>query len=145
MQTKQRTKSASALIADQIEAAGERLWRYDDFAGLPAMAVNQTLSRLARKGILTRVRKGLYYRPHPTLIGPSQPSESAIIAKSLRHRVHPTGTTAANLLGLSTQNPARPELAIVASDPPRNLRGVKVVARRPKAREHLSDIEGAIL
>lgn len=41
-------------------------------------AVAQTLSRLARKGALARVSKGLFHRLRTTAFGPSRPDPKAI-------------------------------------------------------------------
>jgi hypothetical protein len=103
------------------------------------------LSRLVREGELQRVRKGVYFRPRPTVIGPSIPGATGAIASSLRAPVHPAGLSAANVLGLSTQNPARGEFATPASDPPTALAGSRVRTRRPRARATLTAEEGALL
>ena len=73
-------------------------------------AVNQALSRLARSGRLMRICHGVYMRPIETRFGPCAPS----IEKSLRalsalwgETIVPTGGSAANWLGLTTQNPVR--------------------------------------
>ncbi len=132
-------------IETRINAAGERLWRHTDFPDLPAAAVSQALSRLARRGMLTRVRQGLYYHSRPTVLGPSQPGTTALARQALRHPSHPSGATAANLLGLSTQNPGVAQYATVASDTPRNLKGVRLGVRRPRSRKDLTEIEGAVL
>lgn len=126
-------------------AGGERFWRHDDFTGLSSSAVATALSRLAREGELQRVRKGVYFRPRPTVIGPSIPASSGTIASSLRAPVHAAGLSAANLLGLSTQNPARREYATSAGDPPSALAGSRVRTRRPRARATLTAEEGALL
>jgi hypothetical protein len=91
------------------------------------------------------VHKGVYFRPRSTVIGPSIPGATAAIASSLRAPVHPAGLSAANLLGFSTQNPARGEYATPASDPPTALAGSRVRTRRPRARATLRAEEGALL
>ncbi|MGD0234617.1 MAG: DUF6088 family protein [Syntrophorhabdales bacterium] len=74
-------------------------------------AVDKALSRLAQRGTLRRLSRGLYHYPktHP-VIGILSPSPDAI-AKALagKHgiRLQPSGAYAANLLGLSTQVPAK--------------------------------------
>ena len=74
-------------------------------------AVDLTLHRLAKKGTVRRLARGLYDYPrtHPKL-GVLLPSVEAI-AKALagkdRLRLQPAGAYAANLLGLSEQVPAR--------------------------------------
>lgn len=119
--------------------------RYSDFAELPQSAVAAALSRQYRAGELQRVGKGVYYRPQPTSFGPSMPTSSEIIAATMRAPIHPAGLTAANMLGLTTQNPARPEYAISASARPKALRNAIVHTGRSPKRAQLSAEEGAIL
>ena len=73
-------------------------------------AVNQALSRLARSGRLMRICQGVYMRPIQTRFGRHAPS----IRKSLQalselwgETIVPSGGSAANSLGLTTQNPVR--------------------------------------
>jgi hypothetical protein len=140
-----RSESAAARVRRRVLAGGERFWRHEDFGDLSPSGVATALSRLVRTGELQRVRKGVYFRPRPTVIGPSIPGATAAIASTLRAPVHPAGLSAANLLGLSTQNPARAEYATSASDPPTALAGSRVRTRRPLARATLTAEEGALL
>lgn len=133
------------MVRERIERGGDRLWKHDDFKGLPPSAVAQALSRLAREGVVQRVAKGVYYRPEPTSFGPSIASSTAIAAGTISAPVHPSGLTAANLLGLSTQNPYLTEFATTAAAPPSALREFVVHTGRPAERETLSVEEGAIL
>src|SRR5438874_13526666 len=71
-------RSVAAAVEARIGGSGDRLWSYADFSDLPFTAVSQTLSRLTRKGRLARVRKGLYYTPRRTVLGPSRPSRSSV-------------------------------------------------------------------
>ena len=73
-------------------------------------AVDQALTRLARAGRLMRICQGVYMRPVATRFGPCAPS----IGKALEalselwgESIVPCGGSAANRLGLSTQNPVR--------------------------------------
>jgi hypothetical protein len=59
--------------------------------------------------------------------------------------VYPSGLSAANALGLSTQNPYRTEFATTAPGPPTALREFVVHTGRPAERKKLSIEEGAIL
>ena len=73
----------------------------------PRATVDQALSRLVREGVLTRVRRGVYMRPKQSrLVGivPAEP-EAVVraIAESTGETITPTGATAANQLGLTTQ------------------------------------------
>jgi hypothetical protein len=153
MSTHQRRTRASAgntaeTVRARIESSGERLWRLADFDGLPFPAVAQTLSRLARQGTIERLGKGLYYRPRQTAFGPSRPNMARI--RSIvtdRQGVFPAGIAAANLLGFTTQNPARIELATNSASLPRLFLGkdALVHTRRPSAWRALSEIDGALL
>lgn len=87
-------------------------------------AVDQALGRLAQDGQIRRIDRGLYDLPrlHPR-IGQLWPSSDAV-AKALARRtdsqIKASGPLAANLLGLSTQVPAK---AVYLTDgPSRNVR-----------------------
>jgi len=76
-------------------------------------AVRQALSRLARAGTIHRIGMGLYYFPtiNEKLGGELPPSMDTVaraIARRTGSRIVATGAQAANLLGLSTQVPAKP-------------------------------------
>ena len=145
MSTGTRSGTAAAAVRKRVLAGGERFWRHDDFRSLPASAVATALSRLARDGELQRTGKGVYFRPRMTVIGPSLPSASGAVASSLVTSVHPAGLSAANVLGLTTQNPARREYATPAGDPPTALQGSPVRTGRPAARATLQAEESALL
>ena len=73
-------------------------------------AVDQALSRLARAGTLMRIYQGVYMRPVETPFGPCTPR----VGKALKalsplwgETIVPCGGSAANRLGLTTQNPVR--------------------------------------
>ena len=66
------------MIRQRIERGGERLWRLEDFEGLPSMAVAQALSRLTRQGVIERLSKGTYYRSRQTTFGKSRPKKKNI-------------------------------------------------------------------
>lgn len=137
--------SAAKVVRDRVNRGGSRFWRHADFHDLPSAAVATTLSRLARDGSLQRVGKGVYYRSRPTSFGPSIPGAGAIAAQTLSAPVHPAGLSAANLLGLTTRNPRRPEYATPASGLPTALRNALVHTGRPSQRASLSEEDGAIL
>lgn len=142
------TLSAAKSIRQRIEATGEGYWRQHDFVTLPAPAVSQTLSRLARQGFLQRLGKGLYYRPRPTPFGKSRPSQSAIGQLPIAGKVvFPAGISAANLLGFSTQNAARDDLATPAGSFPRTIIGkeARLRTRRPELWNGLKPREAALL
>lgn len=132
-------------VRNRVTRGGERFWKYSDFSDLPASAVSQALSRLARGGELQRVHKGLYYRPRPTVLGPSRPSPSAVAKEGSTARLDAAGLTAANLLGFTSQNPARPEYASTAQAASRAVRNAMVHTGRPPTRKQLNETEGALL
>jgi Family of unknown function (DUF6088) len=137
--------SAATRVYERVRNGGERYWSLSDFRDLSATAVAHALSRLAAEGELRRVRKGVYYRAKPTALGPSVPSASGAIAQSAHAPLHPAGLTAGTALGLSTQNPARPEFATPAAAAPGGLRNATVHTRRPPARFELDAGDGALL
>jgi hypothetical protein len=143
--TREAASSAASLIRRRVEGGGGRFWKHNDFKDLPPAAVATTLSRLAQEGVLRRTSKGVYYRPVPTMFGPSVAGASAAAAHTFRAPLHPAGLTAANVLGLTTQNPGRPEYATTAPSAPGALRRAVVHAGRPSQRAGLSAEDGAIL
>ena len=85
-------------------------------------AIDQALSRLARSGKLMRICQGVYMRPKQTRFGECAPS----VGKALRslaalwgETIVPSGGSAANCLGLTTQNPVR--AVYLTSGPSRRL------------------------
>jgi hypothetical protein len=139
------SRNAAREVRNRVTRGGERFWKHSDFSGLPASAVSQALSRLARGGELQRMHKGLYYRSRPTVLGPSRPSPSAVAEEGSSARLDAAGLTAANLLGFSSQSPARPEYASSAQAASRALRNALVHTRRPANRTRLTETEGALL
>jgi hypothetical protein len=121
------------LARRYVEAAAGTVIRAADIRGAAPAAVSRALSRLAQEGVIQRVRKGYYYVPKETLVGTSRPSEPAMARKVLDGKARPTGITAANLLGMTTQVPAQPEFAAYASAPPRGVRAARLYLR-PRAR-----------
>src|SRR3984885_3991888 len=82
-------------------------------------AVDIVLHRLAKKGTIRRLARGVYDFPkeHPVL-GPLSPSAEAVaraLAGRDRTRLQPAGAYAANALGLSEQVPAK---AVFLTDGP---------------------------
>ncbi len=83
-----------------------------DFLDLAShMTSRSALNRLVRKGTIRRLMRGLYEYPgySKLLDGPASPDPDAIaraIARAHGWTILPSGETALNLLGLSTQVPA---------------------------------------
>lgn len=89
-----------------------------DLAGRPT--VDSALHRLMQRGEIRRVIRGIYDYPRfsKLLAEPLSPDIDQVaraIARKFRWRIQPSGATALNLLGLSTQVPAR---AVYLSDGP---------------------------
>jgi len=141
-------RGTAETVRKRIESGGERVWRYRDFQELPVTAVAKVLSRLNRCGVIERLGKGMYYRSRMTAFGPSRPNRAKIGALPIKgKRVFPAGIGAANLLGLTTQSPARPEVATTSTSLPRLIIGNDTVVhvRRPEAWGRLSETDAALL
>ena len=123
----QLTKSIDSRVLTAIRSRGRgSVFVPTDFLEIGSReAVDITLHRLARKGTIRRLARGVYDFPkeHP-LLGPLSPSAEAV-AKALagrdRTRLQPAGAYAANALGLSDQVPAK---AVFLTDGP--TRTVKI-------------------
>ncbi len=103
-------------------------------------AVDQALSRLARSGRLMRICQGVYMRPIETRFGLRNPRIAKVIAALSRmwgETIVPCGGSAANCLGLTTQNPVR--MVYLTSGPNRRLHfGASVVELRHAPRWQLA-------
>src|SRR5277367_6609612 len=114
-------KSVDSKVLTAIQSRGRgSVFVPADFLEIGSReAVDITLHRLARKGTIRRLARGVYDFPkeHPKL-GPLSPSAEAV-AKALagrdRTRLQPAGAYAANALGLSEQVPAK---AVFLTDGP---------------------------
>ena len=100
-----------------------RGWTFStsDLADLGARpAIDSTLRRLAEKGTIRRIARGLYDYPQfsPLLgeeLSPNIDKAAQALARKFGWRIQASGIIAENLLGLSTQVPAR---AVYLSDGP---------------------------
>ena len=140
--------SIAKTVQDQIEAGGERFWRLTDFENMPFTAIAQALSRLFRLGMIQRLGKGLYYKPRQTAFGPSKPNPSQLRSLPIFGKgIFPAGCAAANLLGFSTQQAARLEVATNGLSLPRLIVGKETLihTRRPESWQELSYKDAAIL
>jgi len=85
-------------------------------------AVDQALSRLAKREELLRVSRGVYVCPVGGRFGTRPPSAESVVAGIARltgESIGSTGAAAANRLGLTTQVPVR--MVYVTSGPSRRL------------------------
>jgi len=121
------------------------LLRAEDIKGTTPAAATKALARLAKQGVLTRVGKGLYFAPKETLIGQSRPSEFDLARKTLEGKTRPRGATAANILGLSTQVSARPQVVVFANNFPKHTGSAKIQIRRGSRPHNLPELEGALI
>lgn len=107
-------KSVEQQILDRIHVEKDG-WAFSqaDFAHLARReAVDQALSRLQRRGHLRRVVRGVYDLPRVSpflghILGPDPDAVAAALARKFGWRIQPSGVTALNRLGLSTQVPGR--------------------------------------
>lgn len=118
------------------------------FRGVPPSTAAHTLSRLAKRGELVRVRAGHYYVPRESRFGSVPPDRLHVALSALGEvRYTPGGIAAANALGFTTQMPMG--RADVISTRGRRLRrrgleGVRILERSP-ARGSLGIDENAFL
>ena len=101
-------------VLDRIKGKG-RGWVFtpSDFLNLGSRdAVDQSLSRLARQGVVRRLGRGIYdYPRHHKRLGMLSPSADAIaqaVVPKDKGMLQVSGARAANVLGLTTQVPAQP-------------------------------------
>jgi hypothetical protein len=118
--------------------------RVEDLPG-SRQAAASAASRAAARGDLLALRKGLYFKGVRTRYGMTAPGPIDVALMVLgTDGVGPAGHSAARVFGLTTQVPARPELA-VAGPLPTRLPGVVLRRRNNMARRDLSFREIALL
>ncbi len=108
------TQSIENKIISRIYGRG-RGWAFSqkDFSHLGSRgAIDLALFRLARKGTIRRVIRGLYDYPafSPLLdrqLSPDIDQAARALARKFGWRIQPGGAAALNLMGLSTQVPGR--------------------------------------
>jgi hypothetical protein len=107
-------KTAEDKVVSRIYGNG-RGWAFSpaDFADLSGRStVDTALHRREKEGLIRRVIRGVYdYPRHSELlqkaIAPDIDQVAQALARKFNWRIQPDGATAQNLLGLSTQVPAR--------------------------------------
>ena len=115
-----------------------RGWAFsqNDFAALGSrLAIDSSLCRLEKKGLVRRVLRGVYDYPRYSAvlgkpIAPDIDQVAHALARKFAWRIQPDGATAQNLLGLSTQVPAR---VVYLSDGPNRS---YAIGNTPLAFEH---------
>lgn len=142
-------KTATA-IRNKIEKAGPgALFSIDDFVSdsleHKRETVKVTLHRLATKGILTRARRGLYWKSARSRFGSGRPLIEDVVVKVGEGKgTGPTGWLASHTLGLTTQIPAKPEFVVVGGVP-RSIPGALFHTRVNPKRAALTFDEVALL
>jgi Family of unknown function (DUF6088) len=129
-------------IVTRIERLGEgKVFSAKDFLDIASRTtIDVTLASLTLDGKIRRVRRGLYDMPKVNAalggkLSPDIDEAACAIARRQRWKIVPDGAWAANLLGLSTQVPAK---IIYLTDGPNNevligRRTIHFKHARPKA------------
>jgi Family of unknown function (DUF6088) len=111
--TRKTTQSIDSRVVARIQRRGRgSVLVPGDFLDIGSReAVDLALHRLARKGMIRRLTRGVYDFPkeHPVLglLSPSPDTVARALAGRDRTRLQPAGAYAANALGLSEQVPAK--------------------------------------
>ncbi len=107
--------SIQDTIVDRLRRLGRgKVFTPKDFLDIGSReAVDQALSRLAKSETVQRLGRGLYCYPKINkrlgiAIPPDVDEIADALARQTGSRIAPSGATAANRLGLSTQVPAKP-------------------------------------
>ncbi len=124
----------SITLRQRIEALPEDciLFR-SDFPEYHTEFVGSILSELTTKGILVKIAHGIYTKPRESKFGVVLPSVDKVVqAIAVRDNaeVLPSGMTALNVLGLSTQVPMNYTYLTTGSERTVNLSNRKVVFKR---------------
>ena len=144
METLALESAAGAARRRVQQARPETFLRRKDFTGTDR-AIESALSRLAARGELIRVRRGLYWRGKKTRFGMTRPSALEVAVAVGGPGTGPCGVAAAHLLGLTTQVPATVEVA-VPGKVPEPMSSVRFRSRPYSRREHhLTPTEVAVL
>jgi hypothetical protein len=121
-----KAQPIDSAIVSRIYGAGRgSVFTPTRFLGLGGRAViDKTLSRLAQRGTIRRLARGLYDFPktHPQLglLMPTADEIAAALAGPAGLKLQPSGAYAANLLGLSEQVPMK--VVFLTTGTPRRVR-----------------------
>ena len=103
-----------SLIKDRIERSEPNtIYITSDFMDLASTyAANGALRRLAKDGVIDQIMRGIYNKPKynerlKRKVPPSPDDIAKAIARNYGWTIIPSGNTALNMLGLSTQVPAQ--------------------------------------
>lgn len=106
-------KTTTVKIKQRIQRRGRgSVWAPKAFLDLGSRAaVDQALSRFVRSGFLRRLDRGVYDYPKLSprfgRLTPTPDSVAQAVASATNSKVQVSGAKAANILGLSTQVPAK--------------------------------------
>ncbi len=119
-------EAVEQLIKKEVQKTSQgTLFFPEDFSrfGSPD-GVRKALQRLDHKGVIKRVAQGIYVHPKEnSYIGPVMPTAEEVadaIARRDRTRTVPTGVSALNALGLSTQVPMN--VVLLTDGSPREIK-----------------------
>ncbi len=139
--------STQSLTKSWVDALAPRtIFQTMDVPG-PRRAVETALSRLASDpaSSISRIRQGFYWRKPPvTRFGTGRADPMTLAMSVAGSGAGPSGLSAANDLGLTTQVPAVPTVAVVGRAP-KGLSRVHFVARSNVDRVLLTRIEVSVL
>lgn len=124
----------SNTLRQRIEAMpGDSILFRSDFPEYHAEFVGGTLSELVNEGILTKLAQGIYAKPRTSRFGVVLPSVDKVvqaIAARDNAQVLPSGMTALNVLGLSTQVPMNYTYLTTGSERVVKLANLQVTLKR---------------
>jgi hypothetical protein len=128
------TSNAGETLKARIEKLPEDsvLFR-SDFPEYHCEFVGSTLAEMVKAGTLHKVSQGIYVKPRMSRFGPVLPSVDKIVqAIAVRDnaQVLPSGNTALNVLGLSTQVPVNYTYLTTGSERTITLDSCKIVLKR---------------
>ena len=121
-------------LSQQILSANDgSIFFRTDFPQYHPESVGRTLSGLVEEGSLVRIASGIYLKPKQSKFGAIMPSVDQIvraIAERDKAQVLPSGVTALNALGLSTQVPMTHSFLTTGSARTLYLGDQKVIFKR---------------
>lgn len=137
-------------ILKRIERLGRgKAFSAKDFLDIATRgSIDMALGSLVREGTIRRIRRGLYDMPKVNLalggkLSPDIDEAAQAIARRQRWKIVPEGAWAANLLGLSTQVPAK--IIYLTDGPSKEVeigrRSIHFKHARPKA---MAGLEGKL-
>jgi hypothetical protein len=137
-----RSRRIAAQVERQVKGLGDgAVFTPKDFLDLGSRAaIDQTLSRLSRRGVIRRLARGLYYVPRrDPVFGLRAPVADAVagaLARKTGSVIQVTGAQAANQLGWSEHVPA--QSVYLTNGARRSVRiGRRVIALRPASPKNL--------